>query len=113
MKIFILIADWTGADLFWASKSSKRKVVQGNRNSNNQIPSSDGDSDQANENQPSDGSIEQSDEMETDRPENAAIQCVINGNYYEFDTILSLVCPIGYQSAGNIKGCCTLKPPSI
>ena len=46
--------------------------------------------------------------MKSDETENAALQCAINGNFYEIDTILSLVCPIGYQSAGNIKDCCNL-----
>ena len=109
----ILIGDWSKTDWLSVLEIFKGKVVEGNRNSNNQIPSSDGDLEQANENQPSDGSIEQSDEMETDGAENIATQCVINGNFYEIDTILSLVCPVGYRSTGNIKDCCNLKSPSI
>ena len=83
--------------------TTRRTTTLASSNSNNQIPSSDDDSGQANDNQPSDRNNPLSDEIENDETENVAVQCQISGNYYEIDTILSPICPIGYQPSGNIK----------
>ena len=83
--------------------TTRRTTTLPSSNSNNQIPSSDVDSEQASGNQPSDRNNRPSDEIENDETENVAVQCQISGNYYEIDTILSPICPIGYQPSGNIK----------
>ena len=83
--------------------TTRRVTTLASSNSNNQIPSSDGDSEQASDNQPSDKNNRPSDETENDETENVAVQCQINGDFYEIGTILSPVCPVGYKPSGNIK----------
>ena len=83
--------------------TTRRTTTLASSNSNNQIPSSDGDSEQASDNQPSDRNNRPSDETENDETENVAVQCQINGYFYEIGTILSPICPVGYQPSGNIK----------
>ena len=55
----------------------------------------------------SDDNNQQSDAAGNDETENVEVQCEINGNFYEIDTVLSPVCPIGYQSSDAFKDCCT------
>ena len=75
--------------------TTRRTTTLSSSNSNDQIPSSDGDLEQAGE--PLD------DNNQTQNDENVTVQCEISGNFYEIETILSPVCSMGYQSSGNIK----------
>ena len=82
--------------------TTRRTTTLASSNSNNQIPSSGGDSEQAGVNEPSDDNLP-SDETKNGETENAVVQCQINGDFYEIGTILSPICPSGYQPSGNIK----------
>ena len=83
--------------------TTRRTTTLASSNSNNQIPSSDTDSEQVNDNEQSDDDKLPSDENKNGETENAVVQCQINGDFYEIGTILSPICPMGYQPSGNIK----------
>ena len=83
--------------------TTRRTTTLASSNSNNQIPSSDDNSEQAIDNHPSDRNNRPSDETENVETENVAAQCQISGDFYEIGTILSPICPVGYQPSGNIK----------
>ena len=76
--------------------TTRRTTTLASSNSNDQIPSSDGDLEQA-------GEPSSDDNNQTQNDENVTVQCEISGNFYEIGTILSPVCPMGYESSGNIK----------
>ena len=102
-KVHFRRANPTTTSTTSTTTTTRRTTTLASSNSNNQIPSSDGDLEPASDNQPSDRNNRPSDEIENDGTENVAVQCQISGNYYEIETILSPICPIGYQPSGNIK----------
>ena len=83
--------------------TTRRTTTLASSNSNNQIPSSDTNSDRVNDDEPSDDDNVSSNETKNDDTENSIGECQISGNFYEIGTILSPVCPLGYQPSGNIK----------